>query len=91
MRNPKLLHNLLLIAMSLLCSFTAGAYDFEAGGIYYNITSITDKTVAVTFKDANYNSYSGAVTIPESVENSGTTFGVTSIDNYAFSDCTVLS
>ena len=42
-------HILLTIAM-LLCSLTASAYDFEVGGIYYNITSDTDLTVEITYE-----------------------------------------
>ena len=66
---------------------TAGAYDFVSNGIYYNITNSTNKTVEVTYKDTNYNSYSGSVSIPSTVTNSGTTYSVTSIGSYAFQDC----
>lgn len=63
-------------------------YDFEAGGIYYLITG--SNTVEVTYKDTNYNSYSGNVTIPASVTYNGVTSltipeNVTSIGEYAFS------
>ena len=70
------------------------AHDFEVDGIYYKYLSQSDKTVAVSFKGYNYNSYSyeysGNVVIPESVTYSGTTYSVTSIGDYAFYGCTGL-
>ena len=82
---------LLLMFAVWLTALTAGAYDFVYNNIYYNITSSTDKTVSVTFKDTNYNSYSGNVTIPSTVTNNGTTYSVTSIGNHAFYKCTALT
>jgi len=64
-------------------------YDFEAGGIYYLITG--SNTVEVTYKDTNYNSYSGNVTIPASVTYNGVTYSVTAIGTYAFNKCTGLT
>ena len=62
----------------------ATAHDFEVGGIYYNITDVTNKTVAVTYRGYSYSSYSNEYTddvvIPESVTYNGTTYSVTSID-----------
>ena len=79
-----------LIAM-LLCSTSVLAHDFYVGGIYYNITSSSDKTVAVTFRGSDAISYSdeysGSVSIPESVTYNGTTYSVTSIGGGAFYDC----
>lgn len=57
-------------------------------GIYYYKNS--DNTVAVTYKDENYNSYNGNVVIPESVEIEGNTYLVTSIAKNAFKDCAQL-
>ncbi len=73
----------------LLISITANAHDFEAKNsdgvtIYYNITSSTDKTCAVTYSSSYY---SGSIVIPETVIYNGTSYSVTSIGNYAFSDC----
>ena len=85
----------LLAALLLLCSTIATAHDFEVDGIYYNITSSTDKTVAVTYKGSDYDSYSdeysGAVTIPASVTYNGTTYSVTTIGEDAFRNCTSLA
>ena len=57
-------------------------YDFEENGIYYIITD--DNTVMVTYRDSNYNSYSGSVFIPSSVTHNGTIYQVTVIDRNAF-------
>ena len=72
------------------------AYDFYAVNedgvvIYYNILSSEDKTCEVTFKDENYNSYSGSVKIPASVTYSGTTYSVASIGISAFRGCSGLT
>ena len=78
----------LFTVLMLLCSAVAFAHDFEVGGIYYNITDATNKTVAVTYRgnsySSYYNEYIGDVVIPESVTYNGTTYSVTSIGNYAF-------
>ena len=62
----------------------AWAYDFYTGGIYYNITSRGDKTVAVAYGREDY---SGNVTIPETVTHNGTEYRVTAIGERAFSYC----
>ena len=71
----------LFTVLMLLCSAVAFAHDFEVGGIYYNITDATNKTVAVTYRgdyDYNYsNEYTGSVVIPESVTYDRTTYSVT--------------
>lgn len=84
---------LLLVAL-LLSSSPIYAHDFEVDGIYYNIQSKSDKTVEVTYKGsyyATYTEYSGNVTIPSTVTNSGTTYSITSIGEYAFSECSGLT
>ncbi len=74
----------------LLLCLHASAYDFEAGGIYYN-KNTDGQTVAVTFKDSNYGSYTGDVVIPETVTNEGVAYAVTSIGDYAFYLCSELT
>ena len=80
-----------LIIMMAICmlSLHAMAYDFsythQGTTLYYNITS--DNTVDV----ADYNSVSGAVVIPSSVTNNGTTYSVTSIGYSAFYSCSGLT
>ena len=65
------------------------SYSFEKGGIYYNYWD-GDK-VQVTYRNGNYNSYSGDVTIPPSVTYEGVTYQVTSIGYDAFRDCDSLT
>ena len=76
----------------------AMAHDFavkNADGktIYYIKTSST--AVAVTYRGDNSvsysNEYTGNVVIPESVTYNGSTYSVTSIDRYAFHECTGLT
>ena len=78
----------LFTTLLLLCATVATAHDFETGGIYYNITDATNKTVKVTSYSS---SYTGSVVIPESVTYNGTTYSVTSIEDWAFSGCTGLT
>lgn len=73
------------------CNIATYAYDFEVDGIYYNITSSSKKTVSVTYKDSNYNSYSGIVVIPSDVTHNGITYSVNSIGISAFEDCVELT
>ena len=75
----------------LLMTTLSWAYDFEVNGIYYNITDGND--VAVTCKDYYYyyNSYSGTVVIPSSVEYNEQDYTVTSISEYAFYNCSGLT
>ena len=70
----------------LLSMLTASAYDFEYNGMYFNIISTADLTCAITYKDDNYNTYAGNVTIPSEVEYKGRTLTVTRIQD-AFRDC----
>ena len=77
--------SLLLLAVSTL----SWAYDFEVDGNYYYFTD--GNNVAVTYKDGNYNSYSGTVVIPSSVEYNEQNYTVTSIGEYAFSGCSGLT
>ena len=70
--------------LMILCATSINAYDFVVDGIYYNV----DGTKAtVTYKTKNYDSYSGDVTIPASVQYHGTTYSVTTIGDYAFLGC----
>ena len=92
----KRLHTLCVALLALvLCNTPLFAEDFAVRGIYYNITSSTNKTVAVTYRGSDYssysNEYSGAITIPESVTYNGSTYSVTSIGDQAFEICSSLT
>lgn len=90
------LRKLLPILIGLLCCTTANAHDFYSDGIYYNITSSTDLTVAVTAKELYLDylspcSYSGEVVIPEVVTYNNNTYRVTTIDEGAFYNSDITS
>ncbi len=87
----------LLAAVLLLCSSASWAYDFSAvnkddgGTFYYNIVSSSDRTCEVTYRNTNYNSYSGNVAIPETVIYDGTSYTITRIGSRTFYNCTGLT
>jgi hypothetical protein len=92
----------LLLAMLLsMLAFDLSAYDFEMDGIYYNYKNgSSGSSVSVTYKRVDYydyggsyyiSDYTGNVIIPESVTYNGKSYSVTSIDEYAFEDCTGLT
>ncbi|MDY4943212.1 MAG: leucine-rich repeat protein [Candidatus Limisoma sp.] len=85
----KIIRQLLVVAILFSVSLSGYAFDFVVNGIYYNKNS-DGKTVSVTFKDTNYNSYFGSVVIPSTV-TSGTTYSVTSISSEAFLGCSGLT
>lgn len=73
-----------LFLLLALLPMLANAYDAEIDGIYYNFSG---NNATVTYRDRNYNYYSGTVVIPESVTYCGKTFSVTSIGDCAFENC----
>lgn len=73
---------ILSASLALCFAIDASAYDFEDGGVYYTITSETDKTVEVTSGDDGR----GNLAIPETVNINGTDYAVTTIGNNAFAD-----
>ena len=79
-----------LAAVLSVCVNTS-AYDFEANGMFYNILSQDDKTVEVTYRDTEYDSYSGDVAIPEQVTYNNETYRVTTIGHFAFNSCSELT
>lgn len=93
----KAIHLKLWVLVTILCaSIPVSAYDFAVDGIYYNITSMSNLEVGVTYKElinitntinGHYwrnDSYSGAITIPQTVNYNNRTFTVTSIEESAF-------
>ena len=79
----------MLLASAIATSLSAAAYSFESAGIYYNITG--NNTVEVTYSDLDHNSYSGSISVPETVTNNGTEYSVTKIGGYAFKGSAVTS
>lgn len=71
-----------LLAFLLSAPQAMFAYDFSQNGLAYGILSTEDKTCEVSY--CSYNLLT--VVIPSTVVNNGTTYSVTSIGNYAFSD-----
>ena len=86
---------LIFVTLLLLCFANANAHDFEVDGIYYNITSSSNKTVEVTYRGTSFdqysNEYTGSVVIPSSVTYNGTTYSVTTIGSEAFYSCSGLT
>ena len=85
----QLCFRLLLLASAIATSLSAAAYSFESAGIYYNITG--DNTVEVTYSDRDNNTYSGSISVPETVTNNGTEYSVTAIGESAFKGSAVTS
>ncbi len=76
----------LLLLLALLVPAVAQAYDFEVGGIYYDING-NEATVA---QSPDF-SYSGHVVIPSTVTYGGQTYTVTAIGYRAFYYCSGLT
>lgn len=88
---------------TFVCLFLAiygYAYDFEKDGFYYDITSLSDLTVALTsnyvyneYDDKHNNGasgcYSGNIVVPTSVTWNNKTFLVNEIERSAFTQCNI--
>ena len=85
-KNQTIMRKLFSLFVVLLATTCLWAYDFQSGDLYYNITS--DTTVEVT--SGPYYNLTTAI-IPENVTYDGTTYSVTSIGYYAFSQCDSLT
>ena len=82
---------LLLLVAVLSATITASAYDFEVDGIYYDISSSVDKTCKITYRNTYYNSYSGTIDIPSTVDYENETYTVIGIGYKAFYGCSRLT
>ena len=83
---------LLLTLLLSMMSIETFAYDFEVGGIYYDL--IDGKAAEVTYKGPRSDtgqSYSGEVVIPEKVTYKGVEYPVDGIGYFAFYDCSNLT
>lgn len=92
----------ILLVLSLFITLNANAHDIELDGFYYNITSLTDLTVALTCNENNVeekygekyyygNSYSGDIIVPKEITWNNRTFVVNEILEQAFIDCELKS
>ncbi len=86
---------IILIAM-LLVATAARAFDFRvevAAGqkVYFTIISGTNTVKVVNPDWDSYTPPMGALTLPATVENSGTTYDVVAIDERAFQGCTEIT
>ena len=79
------------VTFVLLGTMAAQAYDFYWDGIYYDITDDEMKEVEVTYRNDDYNSYSGGVVIPSHAYYDGHTYSVMSIGDSAFYECSGLA
>ena len=75
---------LLVFLITIILPMIASAYDFEADGVFYNITSIEKKTVEVTYS-SEQNYQQRKVVIPSEVEWNGYLFKVEGIGYWTFS------
>jgi len=74
--------NKLLFLIFFLSSFKLFAYDFEVGGLYYNV--LTDSTAELTYENSGGATYSGNIQIPDTVPYNNTNYTVTAIGQMAF-------
>lgn len=72
---------LVLFVLSVFTCLSVFAYDFEADGLYFTITSPKDLTVSV---NGAVNKDTDKVVIPQTVVYKGKTLTVTAIGNWAF-------
>ena len=85
MRIKTLLFAALLLLTSVRSAFASVGDKFVVGELQYTVLG-EDFTVSVSHIDNDY-SLSGALTIPATVENDGTTYTVTNLPGDAFSYC----
>lgn len=89
-----------LSTLAFCAALNANAQDFEVDGFYYNITSLENLTVALTWNEDGedylgnpngFGTYSGDIVVPRSVDWNGRTFVVNEIQGEAFVGCTLSS
>lgn len=88
--------NILILAVMMMAYLSnLWAYDFSSSissgqTLYFNIVDGNAQVTSQNNSNPRYTSLSRAIVIPEQVTNSetGNTYTVTSISNYAFTGCT---
>lgn len=73
---------ILSLVTFLIVSLSSFGYDFEVDYICYDITSVEEKTVAVTYYNCSW--WDGGVHIPQTVSYNGNEYTVRSIGDKAF-------
>lgn len=79
----------MIVFIMLFYSMISYSNDFVSNGIYYEITSESNKEVGVVYNSKAI--YSGNIKIPETVFNNGIEYKVTSIGTNAFFNQTLTS
>lgn len=74
-------HKICLVVLACFSYLSASAYDFEADGLYFTITSLKDLTVSV---DGAVNKDTDKVVIPQTVVYKNRTLTITSVGSEAF-------
>ena len=90
----KLLFRAFALLALLMCALAAGAAteNFSKNGIYYQLTTYSDgRGVLSVMNNGSFNTYSGVVNIPDSVQYNGVYYPVTGIGYQAFKNCTHLT
>lgn len=81
--------------VALLSIGHAAAYDFESGGLYYNILDAEAKTVELTCRNytdwSTRSDYTGDIVVPATVDNGGITYSVKQIGRCAFKSSEITS
>ena len=74
-------HKICLVVLACFSYLSASAYDFEADGLYFTITSLKDLTVSV---DGAVNKDTDKIVIPQTVAYKNKSLTVTSVGDTAF-------
>ncbi len=70
-----------ILLTALFSCISVKAYDFESDGLYFDLTSLPNRTCTLT---SGNTAYAGSLIIPESVNYEGLVFTVTEIASKAF-------
>ena len=90
----KLLFKTIALMVFLTCALGASAAteNFSKDGIYYQLTTYSDGRGVLTVENnGSFNTYSGVVNIPDSVQYNGVYYPVTGIGYQAFKNCSNLT
>lgn len=74
-------HKICLVVLACFSYLSASAYDFEADGLYFTITSLKDLTVSV---DGAVNKDTDKIVIPQTIVYKNKTLTITRVGSEAF-------